>query len=62
MSHHGGYGFDLRNKKGKRLQFCVFTNITIRNAISKKRESHLATKNAGRLLSGLKRSDNFYET
>ena len=53
---------DSEIRRKKILEFCAFTNIAIRHAIIKKRESHLATKNAGRFLFGLMRSEKVYET
>ena len=39
---HGGYGYGVRNKDGKRiLEFCASKNMTEWNALFKKRASHL---------------------
>ena len=41
-NQHGGYGYGVRNKEVKRiLEFCGAMNMTVGNAILKKRKTHL---------------------
>ena len=51
---HGGYGYGVRNKDGDRiLEFCANKNMTVGNALFKKKASHLSVwsiKNSGRSL------------